>query len=40
MPKRIDDDDIRPRYRNGILDVYLPPFEDATTIGKSIPSET
>jgi HSP20 family molecular chaperone IbpA len=40
MPKRIDDDDIRARYRNGILDVDLPAFEDATTKGKSIPIET
>ena len=39
MPKRIDDDDIRARYQNGILDVYLPSVEDATTKGKTIPIE-
>jgi HSP20 family protein len=39
MPKEIDDDSIRARYQNGILDVYLPSIEDATTKGKTIPIE-
>lgn len=40
MPKAIDDDNIRARYQNGVLDVYLPAIEDATTKGKSIPIES
>ena len=40
MPKEIDDDSIRARYQNGILDVYLPSVEDATTKGKTIPIES
>ena len=39
MPKEIDDDNIRARYQNGILDVYLPSLEGATTKGKTIPIE-
>ena len=39
MPKEIDDDSIRARYQNGILDVYLPSLEGATTKGKTIPIE-
>lgn len=39
MPKRIDEDGIRARYENGVLDVYLPTPEGATTKGKSIPIE-
>lgn len=39
MPKQIDDDNIRARYQNGILDVYLPSIEDTTTKGKTIPIE-
>jgi len=39
MPKEIDDDNIRARYQNGVLDVYLPSVEDATTKGKTIPIE-
>jgi len=40
MPKQIDDDNIGARYQNGILDVYLPSVEDATTKGKTIPIES
>ncbi len=40
MPKQIDDDNIGARYQNGILDVYLPSVEDATTRGKTIPIES
>lgn len=40
MPKEIDEDEIRARYKNGVLDVYLPAIEDATVKGKSIPIET
>lgn len=39
MPKEIDDDSIRARYKNGVLDVYLPSVEDAMPKGKSIPIE-
>lgn len=39
MPKTIDDDNIRARYRNGILDVYLPTVSEATVKGKTIPIE-
>lgn len=39
MPKQIDDESIRARYENGILDVYLPSIEDATTKGETIPIE-
>lgn len=39
MPKEIDDENIRARYQNGILDIYLPSTEDATIRGKSIPVE-
>ena len=40
MPKEIDDDSIRARYQNGVLDVYLPAVENATTKGKTIPIES
>lgn len=40
MPKEIDDENIRARYKNGILDVYLPSVEDATTNGRTIPIES
>lgn len=40
MPKTIDDDNIRARYQNGILDVYLPLLENATVQGKTIPIES
>jgi HSP20 family protein len=40
MPKQIDDDNIRARYQNGVLDVYLPSIEDATTKGKTVPIES
>lgn len=40
MPKEIDDDNIRARYQNGILDVYLPSIQAAAaTKGKTIPIE-
>lgn len=39
MPKQIDDDNIRARYQNGILDVYLPTVSEATVKGKTIPIE-
>lgn len=39
MPKEIDEEEIQARYRNGILDVYLPSETDATTKGRSIPVE-
>lgn len=40
MPDRIDDDEIRARYKNGVLDVYLPTLDGATAKGESIPIET
>ncbi|MFB6113139.1 MAG: Hsp20/alpha crystallin family protein [Halodesulfurarchaeum sp.] len=40
MPKEIDEDEIRARYKNGVLDVYLPAQEDATVKGKKIPIES
>lgn len=40
MPKKIEDEEIRARYQNGILDVYLPTVEGATAKGTSIPIET
>lgn len=40
MPKEIEDESIRARYQNGILDVYLPSVEEATTKGKTIPIES
>lgn len=39
LPKRIDDDHIRARYKNGILDVYLPTIE-ASPKGTEIDIET
>lgn len=40
MPDRIDDEEIRARYKNGILDVYLPTVDGPTTKGTSIPIES
>ena len=40
MPKEIDDENIRARYQNGVLDVYLPSVEGATAKGKTIPIES
>ncbi len=40
MPKEIDEDEIRARYQNGVLDVYLPAEEDAAVKGKQIPIES
>lgn len=40
MPKEIDEDEIRARYKNGVLDVYLPTVEGATVSGKEIPIES
>ncbi|MFB6310247.1 MAG: Hsp20/alpha crystallin family protein [Salinirussus sp.] len=40
MPKEVDDEHIRARYQNGILDVYLPSIEEATAKGKEIPIES
>lgn len=39
MPKAIDEDSIRARYQNGVLDVYLPMVDEAFTKGKTIPIE-
>lgn len=39
MPKVIDDENIRARYQNGILDVYLPSVEETSVKGKTIPIE-
>lgn len=39
MPKEIDDENIRARYQNGVLDVYLPSIEE-TTKGQTIPIES
>jgi HSP20 family protein len=40
MPKEIEEDEIRARYKNGVLDVYLPAVEGSTVKGKKIPIET
>ncbi|MFB6152920.1 MAG: Hsp20/alpha crystallin family protein [Halodesulfurarchaeum sp.] len=40
MPREVDDDEIRARYKNGILDVYLPTTEGPEASGKEIPIET
>lgn len=40
MPKEIEDDDIRARYKNGVLDVYLPAVEGTSVKGKQIPIES
>lgn len=37
MPKAIDDEDVRARYQNGILDIYLPTSTQRSLSGKSIP---
>ena len=39
MPKEIDDENIRARYQNGMLDVHLPSVEEGTVKGKTIPIE-
>ncbi|MFW5965402.1 MAG: Hsp20/alpha crystallin family protein [Halodesulfurarchaeum sp.] len=40
MPKRIAEDEIRARYKNGVLDVYLPTVEEPEVRGTEIPIET
>ncbi|MFB6300418.1 MAG: Hsp20/alpha crystallin family protein [Halobacteriales archaeon] len=35
----VDTDRIQAQYENGILDIYLPTFEESTDEGKSIPVE-
>ena len=40
MPKEIEDEEIRARYKNGVLDVYLPAVEGARVKGTKIPIET
>jgi HSP20 family protein len=39
FPKEIDEDEISASYNNGVLEVTLPIFEEATTRGKTIPIE-
>jgi HSP20 family protein len=40
MPEEIDDENIKARYENGILDIYLPSVEDARPKGRTIPIES
>ncbi|MFB6266625.1 MAG: Hsp20/alpha crystallin family protein [Halodesulfurarchaeum sp.] len=40
MPREVDEDEIRARYQNGILDVYLPTMEGPEVSGTEIPIET
>ena len=40
MPKAIDEERIQARYRNGILDVYLPTRTKSTAKGREIPIES
>lgn len=40
MPKEVDEDEIRARYQNGVLDVYLPTIEGPQVTGKEIPIQT